>query len=75
MKRTVLFSGDMSAPGSIADDRLEPDPVIETYKIHVDRSLIREQLARSIDERIHNMIAALRFAERLREAGERRPSS
>jgi hypothetical protein len=50
---------------------LEPDPVIEAYKKDVDRTLIREQLRRSIDERVRNMIAALRFAESLREA--RRP--
>ena len=51
------------------DERLEPDPVIEVYKAHVDRTLIREQLRRSVDERVRNMIAALRFAESLRRAG------
>ena len=50
----------------------EPDPVIEFYKRDVDRTLIREQLRRSVDERVRNMIAALRFAEALREAGRRR---
>jgi hypothetical protein len=51
------------------DDRLAPDPVIEVYKKDVDRSLIREQLRRSVDDRVRNMIAALRFAEALGEAG------
>ena len=51
-----------------APDDLEPDPVIEFYKRDVDRTLIREQLRRSVDERVRNMIAALRFAEALREA-------
>lgn len=50
---------------------LEPDPVIELYKRDVDRSLIREQLRRSVDERVRNMIAALRFTEALREAVRR----
>ena len=50
----------------------EPDPVIEFYKRGVDRTLIREQLRRSVDERVRNMIAASRFAEALREAGRRR---
>lgn len=50
---------------------IEPDPVIEVYKRDVDRTLIRQQLRRSVDERVANMIAALRFAEALREAGRR----
>jgi hypothetical protein len=50
----------------------DPDPVIEAYKKHVDRTLIREQLRRSVDARVRNMIAALRFAEALREAGRQR---
>ena len=52
-------------------DDLEPDPVIEFYKRDVDRTLIREQLRRSVDEGVRNMIAALRFAEALREAARR----
>lgn len=56
------------------DERFEPDPVVEAYKLDVDRTLIREQLRRSIDERVRNMIAALRFAEALREAGHRQAS-
>ncbi len=47
-------------------------PVIELYKRDVDRTLIREQLRRSVDERVRNMIAASRFAEALREAARRR---
>ena len=54
-----------------AADDLEPDPVIELYKRDVDRTLIREQLRRSVDERVRNMIAALRFSEALREAARR----
>ena len=54
-----------------ASDDLEPDPVIELYKRDVDRTLIREQLRRSVDERVRNMIAALRLSEALREAGRR----
>jgi len=51
---------------------IPPDPVIEVYKRSVDRTLIREQLRRSIDERVQNMIAALRLVEELRAAHERR---
>ncbi|HEY6361761.1 MAG TPA: hypothetical protein VIX63_11690 [Vicinamibacterales bacterium] len=52
-------------------ERFEPDPVIEAYKKDVDRTLLREQLRRSVDVRVRNMIAALRFAEELRRAGAR----
>jgi hypothetical protein len=51
------------------DDDIEPNPVIEAYKKDVDRTLIREQLQRSVDLRVRNMIAALRFSEALRKAG------
>ena len=51
---------------------LEPDPVIEAYKRDVDRTLIREQLRRSVDERVRRMIGALRLAEELRASGRRR---
>ncbi len=56
------------------EERFEPDPVVEAYKRDVDRTLIREQLRRSVDERVRNMIAALRFAEALHEAGRRQAS-
>lgn len=48
---------------------LEPDPVIDAYKRDVDRTLLREQLRRSVEERVRHMLAALRFADALREAG------
>ncbi|MBI1868712.1 MAG: hypothetical protein HYS06_10540 [Methylocystis sp.] len=53
------------------DEGFEPDPVIEVYKRDVDRTLIREQLRRSVDVRVGNMIAALRVVEALREAARR----
>ncbi len=48
---------------------LEPDPVIEAYKKHVDRTLIRENLKRSVEERFLNLMELQRFAEELRRAG------
>ena len=56
----------------LAAQPLLPDPVIEAYKKDVDRTLILEQLRRSVDERVGNMIEALRLAEELRAAGRRR---
>jgi hypothetical protein len=61
-----------SSPSPADNGRLDPDPVIEVYRRDVDRTLIREQLRRSIDERVRRMISALRFATALREAGRRR---
>jgi len=48
---------------------LQPDPVIEAYKKGVDRTLIRENLRRSVEERFLNLIALQRLAEELRRAG------
>ncbi len=47
----------------------EPDPVIEAYKMHVDRSLLRQNLMRTPEERWANLAAAARLAEELRRAG------
>lgn len=50
-------------------DNLPPDPVIEAYKRDVDRTLIRENLRRSPEERLRNLFALQRAAEELRRAG------
>ncbi len=50
-------------------DRPVPDPVVELYKQSVDRSLLRENLKRSPDERVRNLMALQRMAEELRRAG------
>jgi hypothetical protein len=49
--------------------RLDPDPVIEAYKRDVDRTLLRENLKLSVDERFRKLLALQRFAEELRRAG------
>jgi hypothetical protein len=50
---------------------LEPDPVIEAYKKDVDRSLLRENLRRSVEERLRDLMRLQRFADEWREAGRR----
>jgi hypothetical protein len=50
---------------------LEPDPVIEAYKKDIDRTLIRENLRLSHEERVLKLIQLQRFAEELRRAGRR----
>ena len=51
--------------------RIEPDPVIEAYKKHVDRTLLRENLKLSVEERILQLMELQRFAEELRNAGQK----
>jgi hypothetical protein len=50
---------------------LEPDPVIEAYKKDLDRTLIRENLKLSPEERLRRLMQLQRFAEELRLAGRR----
>ena len=50
-------------------ESLEPDPVIETYKRDVDRSLIRKNLALTVEERFRNLMELQRLAAELRRAG------
>ena len=49
---------------------LDPDPVIEFYKKHVDRTLLRENLRRTVEERMANLVALQRLAEEARKAGQ-----
>jgi hypothetical protein len=46
----------------------ERDPVTEFYKLGVDRTLLRENLRRSPEERLRALQARLEFAE-LSQAG------
>jgi hypothetical protein len=48
---------------------LEPDPVIELYKRDIDRTLLRENLRRSVAERLERLVALQRLAEEARRAG------
>ena len=51
---------------------LEADPVVEAYKRDVDRTLLRQNLRRSVTERIANLIALQRLAVEARRAGRAR---
>ena len=46
-----------------------PDPVIEAYKKDVDRTLIRENLKKSHEERVIALEQMLEFVEELQRAG------
>ena len=50
---------------------IEPDPVIEAYKKDVDRTLLRENLRRTPEERCENFLRMYHLAEEMRRAGAR----
>lgn len=50
---------------------LPPDPVIELYKRDVDRTLLRENLKLTPEERLRKHDERLRLALALREAGRK----
>ncbi len=66
-----------TTPGSLDDAAIlrkfgfEPDPVIEAYKRSVDRTLLRQNLRRSPEERWKLLAAATALAEEVRRAGEK----
>jgi hypothetical protein len=58
----------MSAP---VDPVLPPDPVIEYFKKDVDRTLLREHLALTPQQRIEKLVAFMRSLDQLRAARRR----
>ncbi len=48
------------------------DRVIDVYKRDIDRSLLRENLRLTPQERLRKLAAFVRFADGLRRAGARR---
>ena len=59
----------MGAREQNREEPFDPDPVIEAYKRHVDRTLLRQNLRRSVAERMAQLVALQRFAAELRRAG------
>jgi hypothetical protein len=50
---------------------LPVDPVIEAYKRDIDRTLLRENLKLTVEERFLALMELQRFAIELRQAGKR----
>ena len=50
---------------------LTPDPVIELYKRDVDRTLLRENLRLTPQQRVEKLLAFMRGLERLQAAAKR----
>lgn len=57
----------MESPGPIID----ADSLVEIYKKDIDRSLIRENLKLSCEERLLKLMELQRFADELRRAGQK----
>lgn len=67
------FRGDDTHNSSMAGSdfvpvSLDPDPVIEAYKKDVDRTLLRENLKLTVEQRVQKMIAALRLVEEIQRS-------
>ncbi len=57
--------------GDQENRRPNPDPVIEMYKRDVDRSLLRENLKLTPDQRLRKLQELQQFAAELQAAGRR----
>ena len=55
-------------PSLAKPSRSSMDDVIDVYKRDVDRSLLRENLSLTPDERVRKMISVMEFVEELRRA-------
>ncbi len=51
------------------EPRPDRDPIVEAYKKDIDRTLIRENLKLTVEERFLKAMALQRFADELRRAG------
>jgi len=45
------------------------DPIVEAYKAGIDRTLIRENLKLTVEERFRKAMALATFADEMRRAG------
>jgi hypothetical protein len=52
--------------------RIEPDPVIEVFKRDIDRTLLRENLKLTPEERLRKMQSAARSVLALREGAQKK---
>ncbi|HYK00141.1 MAG TPA: hypothetical protein VE974_00155 [Thermoanaerobaculia bacterium] len=68
----VAYNHNMSAKEPMSGT---PDPVVDAYKPGIDRTLLRENLRRSPEERLRALQQLQVFAQELRKAGKglRRP--
>ena len=63
------YDGNRGEPALADSVPFPEDPVIEACKRDVDRTLIRENLKRSVTERFERLMELQRLAEELQRAG------
>ena len=65
----VLYKGSAYNAGMFETaTELEPDPVIEAYKKDIHRTLIRENLRLTVEQRFENLERLQKFANEIRRA-------
>lgn len=52
---------------------IQPDPVIEVYKKDIDRTLLRERLKRTVEERFRDLMEMHVFFDEAQRARRRAP--
>lgn len=57
--------------GKSQSPNLHPDPVIEAYKRDVDRSLLRENLKLTVEQRVLKLMELQRLADEAVRAGKK----
>ncbi len=63
------MAAESSHGASHRHTRMIADPVIEAYKRHIDRTLLRENLKLTVEQRFEKLRQLQRFAAELRRAG------
>ena len=58
----------MRTDGTVSAQENYVDPVIEAYKKDIDRTLIRENLKLTVEERFDNLMRLQEFAKDMRQA-------
>lgn len=67
----VIMTARMKHSQDQAKLRTDLDPVIEAYKKDIDRTLIRENLRLTVDQRFRQLMELQRFAEELQNSGRK----
>jgi hypothetical protein len=60
----------VAAPAHPRSEASEADPVVAAYLRDIDRTLIRQNLALTVERRLANLQALLAFADELQRAGK-----
>ena len=68
----MQFESAPPPPPPVRAGEADRDPMVEAYKRDVDRTLLRQNLRRSVTDRVENLIALQELAAEARRAGRAR---